>query len=238
MSNGKLYGMEEEIVIGICDYAEALEEATAFIYQHYCVKCRVFDWLGVKLFKPRFETAWQSLIKKNFIQVLPIPITGKMPNLKEQIQCRLFRMTEDCIHYNEMVSDLESSQKGNSLTQNFTNYGVMSNAASVGDGNTISASVSVNDVDEMLKVIAQMRVELGNSVIDDDNKGDIGDDLNSIQKELESQTPDWALVGRAKKRLGKLLDIVKNVIPITTLMVHYNTLAPLIDSAIRAAGCC
>jgi len=146
-----------------------------------------------------------------------------------------FRVLPKCKDYFEIKEKHMKNQKPSIVVDARGNQGNIN----VAGGDTINVSQAINtgaDMQTMIEHISAIKRIITESGIDDDTKEDISDNLDSMQRELEAQSPNWSLIGRTKRRLRGLLDTIKDVTTVTTLMVHYNALEPLIAGAMQAFG--
>ena len=205
----KLYGREREIVEAIHNKSDL--EAKDALNKKYNEIANIRDELN-------------SLAKKGYIYVEWDIFQG----------CHL-SILPDCKTYIQREADYEAHQRPFITVHAQGNQGNINIAG--GDATNINQSVNCSsNFVEMLEHISALRNLIEVLNVDDNIKSDFNDNLYSIQRELTSQSPDWSLIKREKGRVEKLLDSIKDVTTITTLMVHFNALEPLIVSAMQAAG--
>ena len=112
----------------------------------------------------------------------------------------------------------------------FSNAGSITNS-NVATGKGINQSLSNNgNGDEIRKVLSEIR-ELWNELEDENVKGEIEDALDQIETELTKEIPSNSKFERAIERMRGTLQPIKDVTAVTTLLVHTNTLAPLLAAA-------
>ena len=113
---------------------------------------------------------------------------------------------------------------------NFKNTGNISDS-NVAVGKNITQSLSsVGNSDEIRKLLLEMR-EFWNNLENGEAKGTVEDALDQIEGELAKETPNNPKFERAIERIRGALQPIKDVTAVTTLLVHTNTLAPLLAAA-------
>jgi len=109
---------------------------------------------------------------------------------------------------------------------------------SLGDNNQIDNQVthikSICDPkakDEAISILANM-VKLVEDLDDINTKGDLLDDFDRLRVEILSHTPEKSKIERALRRVESILTPIKHVTTVSTLLIHLNTLLPVISTAI------
>jgi len=87
---------------------------------------------------------------------------------------------------------------------------------------------------EVLSLLLEM-TKLASSINDNHIKNDVVDDLNIIKKEIESSTYDTTIIEKATRCIKRALEPIKGVTTVSTLLVHLNTLWPLVAALLQPA---
>jgi len=210
----KLYGKEREIVLGIC--GKTRKDAYDFIYDNYYV----VDENALKggYFPREIEDVLRSLKDKKFIS-----FSSTLGNMISG-----FQVLNNCRSYPEMEDNYnKANQSGNDYSNNHGNIIVAGC-----DVTNANQSVAINtSASNIFRVINDLRAELDSTQVCADVKGDVNDELDNIEREFKAATPDS---DRLKRFMRKLVDKIKDVTALSTLMVHYKTLEPLIIEFIRS----
>jgi len=208
----KLYGKEREVVLGICDKSE--REALDFIYESYYVVDESHIRGGY--FPQEIDNVFRSLKDKKFIDTYPT-MGNKFFGFQILNNCRAYRDME--IDHDRM------HQQRNNISNNKGNIVIAGRDVS-------NAYQGINDAaifNDIMQVICNMRLELDKLQVDEEVKGDVCDELDNIERELGSETPS---ITRISRFMRKLFDRIKDVTTMSTLLVHYQNLEPLLANAL------
>jgi|GEM_PF-3346705 len=135
------------------------------------------------------------------------------------------------LHYFELEKEYETDKKPFiSQTTNFgdiTNYG---NFIGKG-GDNLNQSINYNkENEEILKLINQMKETLKSLDVEKEITNSIVDDLNSIEEQIISDNPKKLRINKAIESLKQIIPTIKDMTTVTALMIHLNTLAPVISN--------
>jgi len=132
-------------------------------------------------------------------------------------------------NYFEMKERQAKSQEfSTNIIQTNNHYGNGPFVASIGDNN-VNATISFDKAEKIRNVIGDMRNALAGCQLDEKTKGDISDELDNIQKEVEAPATNGSKLSRALQRLA---DAIRNTAAATGLLVHLNTLTPLVNEVV------
>lgn|GEM_PF-3406527 len=138
--------------------------------------------------------------------------------------------------YQDKSTHLEDKRKSvNDSSVNLTVKGDVTNSALAAGLGSITQTVNNNEYSKMIaEIIAEMR-KLVLTIENEDIAGDVTDALDQIENELDKQTPSDSKFKRAMKRIEEALLPIKNITTASTLLVHANSLIPLISTMIGAS---
>jgi len=88
-----------------------------------------------------------------------------------------------------------------------------------------------NEKDEAVSILTKM-VELTGELEDVNIKGDLLDDFDRLKSEILAPTPEKTKIQRALRRVECILEPIKHITTVSTLLVHFNELLPVISNII------
>lgn len=162
------------------------------------------------------------------------------------IETELFELRTEC--YIDFHVDTDGILSGLKILQRCKNYFEMeryfmqrngsiyidisgdSNVIAAGNTGDVSQNVNYTQTqNEALSLIGEMK-KLAESIEDSETRGDVIGCLDDIEEQIKSPAPNKAKFDRFIKFIEMTLEPIKHITPATTLLVHLNTLVPLVVS--------
>lgn len=106
----------------------------------------------------------------------------------------------------------------------------------IGNNNIVKSTINSNPdaQNKAISILTEME-ELAKELENANIKGDLLDDIDTLKKEIVSQTPDNSKIERAVRRVGNILEPIKHITTVTTLLIHLKTLLPVISTIVGSA---
>jgi len=152
-----------------------------------------------------------------------LDVDTRNTNLKE-----LRQIIFNVLYQDKSVNLEDKTKTVNDNSVNLRVNGDVTNSALAASRGQISQSLNICDnSNEIAKILCEMRT-LVEGLCNDEIIGDVTDAIDQIEIELGKKEANEAKLTRAMKRIEEALLPIKNVTTASTLLVHANTLAPLI----------
>ena len=212
----KLYGKEKEIVLEIHDKSD--DVAIKHLTEKYTDE-------GGNL---TIMNELKSLAEKGYVSGTLKSKTG-VPGMKNVWGNLRITILPDCRNYLEMEKDNMNSKPQANIT-----FGDVHNSNIIG-GNATNVTQSINvDVDKesALEILTTMKDLVAVASIDDETKRDVSDDIDIITEKVGSLTPKESRIKKAMQSIETALMPIKHITTVSTLLVHLNNLAPLIEQVL------
>jgi len=206
----KLYGKERDLILSINGLSDA--DAMNLLQNRYGGE--VSEYHGEAMLMISEPGIYEGEIK-NLLN------TGHFREdfLIDGVYC--IQLTSKCRNYSQIETDYDARTKP---SQSVT---AISSTVIMAGRDVLNASQNLNvrqDVNDILDLLSQMRVALRQEAgICSDVKGEIMDDLDIIEEQCQSPTPNKVRLGKAWKNIS---EVVRTS---ASLLAIFNTLQPLIQ---------
>ena len=206
----KLYGREKEIVTGI--YDKIGDDAFTYLQEKYGSYRDMCDEL--------------ESLKTNGYVSYNLGATGRVTNFKVLPKCKnYFEMEADAMKTSSNNKVIVYNQDGNIGNLNAA-------ASSSGINQSINSSPTLDEIISLLSGMKDLLVTLDNETVRDD----VLDDLEQIENEIMSPYRDESKIKRAMRRISSVLEPIKHITTVTTLLVHLDKLIPLVTALVSNSG--
>ena len=174
-----------------------------------------------------FRDEINALEKEGFIEITTNTFNGIIS----------LSITQKCRDYFEMEKEYERTMEAKSNVLNVDARGNSGNLTVAGRDAIGITQITANqtDIEQALNMLNKMKNLLEVSGLDDNIKTSIEDDLDIIKLDIESQTPKQSKVNSAMRRIEAALLPLRNIAAVSTLLVHYQQLAPMIAALFGGA---